>query len=570
MPTRDPQPQQHKELCSDSERLMQLINKFGMHNIPDEELESLGYCRNSEGQIIRGDVLKEREEKTAEEQESPEERDERLEQKFKERPFGRLDIRLTQEKIAFRKLTEEQVDKIHALINEKLETNNEIEKAIIPEQTAYWVFKNELERYISDRKLRRYSPDLKKRVVEILAPENAAEVFVHRPFLDDYDVYDLSDYDDVNDIFVTNTAKSRDLYFRLEQAKGGADDQQEMRKDHIENLQTYKLITSIDCSYFEDDRESEKFEAFMNNQFGLGWDSTEEQFITKFYQKYFETYFQDSAYDWVKSVSTIAELQDALLSFNVIELPSVQRREFLKKVMSSATVEEKRAMSLELREISEKSKKETAIIQGACQAIAPYQFITNYQKKKIKVIQDMLRKKGEEEEQADYYLDGEHDETLDRNPGAVSGDCTNGRPLPFDDPDIPVYNVKVFDSDKRHIGNIYLLYSKSGERKVWHLEAIQVPGAISWRESFAIIIEAIAKEAKKKGISMITVNEESHHISNFDYISEAVINYHKKQGEEMESISMPATDPSKNASFQGNGSVRVIWEAEKSIGSETQ
>ena len=121
--------------------------------------------------------------------------------------------------------------------------------------------------------------------------------------------------------------------------------------------------------------------------------------------------------------------------------------------------------------------------------------------RQIKDFQDFLvRGKGEDEE-IKLILDGKPDQKLDENPGAISGDCTEGQPLPFDDPTIPVFNVKVFDSKQRHIGNIYLLNTTEmgAGQNVWHLDAIQIPeGRIEWDDAIPQLIRSLGEEAKKE------------------------------------------------------------------------
>jgi len=114
------------------------------------------------------------------------------------------------------------------------------------------------------------------------------------------------------------------------------------------------------------------------------------------------------------------------------------------------------------------------------------------------------------------------DEQLDRNPGVISGDCTAGAPLPFLAPN-QLYNVKVFRGSQ-HIGNIYLLQvvdEQTQKPYAWHLDAIQIPLFTDWTDAAARIIEALKQKASLKGVEHITINYETHHISNYDYIAEA-------------------------------------------------
>lgn len=119
-------------------------------------------------------------------------------------------------------------------------------------------------------------------------------------------------------------------------------------------------------------------------------------------------------------------------------------------------------------------------------------------------------------------LDARIDPVLDRDPGVVSRDCTEGKPLPFLDPGNDLYNVKVF-RDQEHIGNVYLLQVKDKEDKpqVWHLDAIQIPVYADWSKAAPAILEGFANQAKQRGVKAITINNQAHHISNYDYVAEA-------------------------------------------------
>ena len=164
------------------------------------------------------------------------------------------------------------------------------------------------------------------------------------------------------------------------------------------------------------------------------------------------------------------------------------------------------------------------------------------------------------------FLDGRYNKALDADPGKVSGDCTEGRPLPFGQFGIPLYNIKCFNDQKRHIGNIYLLETHledSKSEKVWHIDAIQIPSRILWKEAIGTVINAIAMEAKKKCISAITVNSEDQYISNYSYISDAVKKYHEATGLGMERIHIPRWEryllEDEYSQLQGGSETMVVF-----------
>ena len=208
--------------------------------------------------------------------------------------------------------------------------------------------------------------------------------------------------------------------------------------------------------------------------------------------------------------------------------------------------------------------------------------------KGIKEAQDFLvTGKTEDIKESGFILDATPDPELDENPGKISGDCTAGKPLPFDDPDLMLYNTKVFEIDTReHIGNMYVLVTtdeKSG-CTVWHFEAIQIPKSrVVWKEAIGSIIQALAPEAIKQGVGLITVNNNVHAISNYDYIGEGAEAYWKEIGPKITTIDIPRSVEEEfeedefeeddeeyefeeddeevwgHSRFQSDGIVKILW-----------
>jgi len=135
-------------------------------------------------------------------------------------------------------------------------------------------------------------------------------------------------------------------------------------------------------------------------------------------------------------------------------------------------------------------------------------------------MQEVLISTGESEYTFTFVSD--IDEELDKDPGKVSGDCTESAPLPFLRADNGLYNVKVFAEDS-HIGNIYLLQVKDdeGQPYIWHLDAIQIPKYLAWGKAASQIRDAFIQQAQQRGVQHLTINSSEHHISNYNYISEA-------------------------------------------------
>jgi hypothetical protein len=165
-----------------------------------------------------------------------------------------------------------------------------------------------------------------------------------------------------------------------------------------------------------------------------------------------------------------------------------------------------------------------------------------------------------------HSFDARDNADLDRDPGIISGDCTAGKPLLFDIPGLPLYNIKVFNDldNQRHVGNMYLYVTNATEEgeqvKVWHLDAVQVPRKdIKWSESIGLIFEALSEQAKAHDVKAITLNSQIHEISNYDYIVEAVSDYWISQGRQITTVDIPKYKMDGRSDLQGDGEAIVVW-----------
>lgn len=254
----------------------------------------------------------------------------------------------------------------------------------------------------------------------------------------------------------------------------------------------------------------------------------------------------------------------------------------LRQSLKTATPEERNTVSGRLKEIDTAKKKRTQIRNGVIDYFASPQVYAEVCRRKIKEAQDFLvTGKGKRIDKALFYLDARPNAELDKDPGAISGDCTAGIPLPFDRADILAYNVKVFTAQEQHIGNMYLLVTKEGYYdtmnnveaveqankdggKVWHLDAIQIPtSGIDWDAGVPALVNSLATASETKGVETITVNSEEHLISNYDYIQKSVRKYWDETSKEEADIIIPdAGDLEKYSSFQSNGQVLILWKKE--------
>lgn len=272
--------------------------------------------------------------------------------------------------------------------------------------------------------------------------------------------------------------------------------------------------------------------------------------------------------------SRVTELVDQKNPQEVIQLLSSLRKDSVTDLVEQEKSLKSQIKLLDktdrprLQELNEKLKNlehQKANRQGALQGMIDfYQTptrVTKFYSTRLREIQDLLinRKAGETKSES-LILDARPDPELDRDPGAFSGDCTAGKPLPFDNPNIPVFNVKVMQA-KDHIGNIYLLESLTKTNKtVWHLEAIQIPSAlIDWSKFTNSLISSLAECAAQKAVDLITVNGTNETISNYDYIAESVMTFWQATGQETTEINIPMVKDDRHTPFQGNGQALVLW-----------
>gem|GEM_PF-2987111 len=58
---------------------------------------------------------------------------------------------------------------------------------------------------------------------------------------------------------------------------------------------------------------------------------------------------------------------------------------------------------------------------------------------------------------------------------------------------------------------------------------------------------------------MITVNTDITHMSNYDYIQDAILSYIEKINLGTKKIKVPEVDEEEYSAFQGNGNVYIVW-----------
>ncbi|OGZ83644.1 MAG: hypothetical protein A2599_01570 [Candidatus Staskawiczbacteria bacterium RIFOXYD1_FULL_39_28] len=251
------------------------------------------------------------------------------------------------------------------------------------------------------------------------------------------------------------------------------------------------------------------------------------------------------SYDGMNQIAQTVELaktrEELIAELGKINITKTEEEKSITGQMKGASVEKKKELSGRLKELREQREEKSKILSGIREYYGLPKTAAEGFSRVIKEAQAKLTK-GSNEKEEEFSLDARPNKKLDKNPGRVSGDCTEDSPLPFHKTDIPLYNVKVL-REKNHIGNVYLLETESEDgQPVWHLDAIQIPVNLKWSEFIDDFFASLGGAASKKKVSGITVSVNENHVSNYDYIREAVGKHCKKIKAKNKRIKIPNFD----------------------------
>jgi|GEM_PF-2276321 len=177
----------------------------------------------------------------------------------------------------------------------------------------------------------------------------------------------------------------------------------------------------------------------------------------------------------------------------------------------------------------------------------------------IKKMEEILLTKAAAEP-IELVLDTRPDAKRDANPGEVSGDCTEDRPLLFGRKS-GMHNVKAILDDE-HIGNLYLLETESTDgESVWHIDAIQIPvRQIDWKAFPKHLIDSLRPLAEQHGVTGITLNQTQYLVSNYDYVSKGFMEYFGRGDGWREHDSMQQPDDAGMLSDEPDRTCRVSFD----------
>lgn len=357
--------------------------------------------------------------------------------------------------------------------------------------------------------------------------------------------------------------KSEEFFDDLDRMQGAANDITEITRVY------HKALFERVIDEEESDQDITKFicEIGINTRFEL---------IRYCFTDYLRSIGQTEAGN---QLAAAADIQTAISCLKSHDFAEALAKEEMSIKLQLKGVEAKQRVELNsrLKIIQEEIKKVRKIKMGILQIFELPELLSRVCSSAVSDVQELLKvgKNDDEEHESILWLDAKPDTKLDADPGVISGDCTKGMPLPFEIPEMPIFNVKVYDQSRRHIGNMYLLETEevsegSKTRKVWHFDAIQIPrSTINWDQAVENIITSLAQEAEIKGIDLITVNNSDEQISNYDFIQKAIGDYWKNNGSRLVQIdmyhSMELPKGKIYSRCQGDGEVRVLWQrSEKS------
>lgn len=548
------------DVLDELDRLKKLYG--GIDNIPEDELEKIGYYRSGPGSITKLGFETAKDLFEANGFKFSKEKSDKI-------PFERIDIALVVESQATRYLDEEESKKVLNAIQENFSSlYNKSPKSFLQENIdkssffKLWSFiledlkQNEEGRVGGDREI----SSLLVEDVFFYEPQRMVDGLSSFLYVDGFgpggSISRLYDYYD--DDLVISRQGAQKLLIDLERVRGQSADVGELEKSFEDYLQ--RNIFENDDSYeFIDDL----IKYLEDNQLFTNFDLAKHIFI-KFLRK---NNFDDLA----EELALVRDRKDLIITLDNYKntlSPDLHQEEIeLKKKFSNSSPEEKSDISVRLKEIKKIRQFRKHILNGLKEWVNYPRLLAGEVNKAVRDSQNLLISSGPGNKgEIDLTLIGTPDIKLDTDPGALSGDCTKGRPLPFADHEIPVFNIKVFKFEK-HVGNIYLLvteaFSSEGaaEDKVWHLDAIQIPSNFIWEpEHVKILVEALSIKALEKDITFITTNTEDVLISNYDYISSAVLEFQKTKNLPPLHIRLPSIDDGRFSNFQGDSLALILWQ----------
>lgn len=391
----------------------------------------------------------------------------------------------------------------------------------------------------------------------------------YQPLKDFNPYFFLAKYKDL-DTSTIGSAQSKDMQVELIRLMSRCTDIPELQKIFKARLEASTARLLNDLPSEEEKENLSKFFVSHNIQ-------TLADFIRFAFPVYLDQVGLSTMSQTLRTSQNLSTVAGDLKKLEIID-SAYEEEKNIRGKLKTAPQEERVLLNQRLKEIEKEKKHRKKIQSGVIDYFDSPSLYAQLVKDRIQEIQDFLVvQKSQESSQVQLVIDPAPDKNLDQDPGLVSGDCTQGMPLPFKRPD--THNVKVFvvlgKNEKKHIGNMYLLETISGMgKKTWHFDAIQIPyPRIPWEEFVEKLVYELAQQAEQKGVRVITVNQGKHLISNYDYIRDAVRKFWKAHSgiktvidipiivSDLEQIILELQETISD--FQGTGKALVLWRKKK-------
>lgn len=565
---------------SDSlQKVLALANQFGgIGNIPVDQLAAAGYAIVSPGRVAPIGFTPE----PPPAQPTPED-------KFDERPFDVISAELTNSGVKYKRIAGPELEILKGRVHEVLlldeqqyafaESFDPVRHAhlviehVFPQQGFFVKFKTQLAQFLQHGD---QAEDHEHIISDIFTLDNLQSAIENAS--SSHTIEELLEQFLDTEGAVLTSEKAEHFAQAFERFLAKIADVPELDRSFVDSLESSDLFAEYVLGFETGEQERLKFtgeenyrEDYWNRRRNLeiqqGF-STHLQYRTYYFAEYLDAHGLGDLAEAMRVGTSIDQIKRALTQpIASLDILANSVRD-LKAQLKQASPDSRKLLSSQLKNAQEQYDSANTAVQGMIQYFDQATHIAAGLKRIGKHILDSLKVTGTNQADTLLELDGRPDNTLDLDPGHISGDCTADKPLPFAEKNIPLFNIKVRMAG-RHIGNIYLLKTteQSQGRAVWHLDAIQIPSQrIEWSaETVLRLITPMAEAAAAQGVAYITVNREPQWTSNYDYIQNGITDYLAQAQSERLEINQPVIPRGKGYSrLQGDGTVRVLWAQKQS------
>ncbi|MCX6790748.1 MAG: hypothetical protein NTV62_00965, partial [Candidatus Gribaldobacteria bacterium] len=425
------------------EKILVKYKRCSLVDIPDDELSAIGYEKIIKKIVDQEDVVTIK--PIGYSQKKQEEHESKLAEKIRHTPFGPIEVFLSKKEISSRRLSPaefkaletriREIEYLAELPNLELYVENEYFERMVSEYKGSplaFLRDNFLE-FIESSKVN-FGADRNNLSFDIFSSDSLLSLITWGVNNFSERIREMSDYDrdEHGEIFLS-AQKALNYFELLEKSKGFFSDLPAFERIWQEHL-NYPYLEMHDY----DRKESPQIFNYCRKNNLV----TCQDVIVNLFATYLEGKHLPEVAKEVRDAKNIKEINNLLITEQK-NLPRdwVEKEKRLKERIKQATIEEKKELSSQLKDIQETKEGRKKILLGLEQFFSSPAIAVQFFNRIIKELQDCLVHKGDKVE-VDFYLDASVDAKYDKDPGQVSGDCTKGMPLPFLESNY-AYNVKV-------------------------------------------------------------------------------------------------------------------------------